>query len=95
MKIQKIKNIFPDQRIARYNLTAWQKHQSDSIYFIGREVFHPGEEGQPDSGILKLFELKLNGFVILIPILMLRIITSNFYFQKDKKTKDVFKDLYF
>ena len=64
MKIQKIKNIFPDQRIARYNLTAWQKHQSDSIYFIGREVFHPGEEGQPDSGILKLFELDADSKIV-------------------------------
>lgn len=57
MKIHQIKNIFPDYRVARYNLTAWQKSNSDSIYCIGREVQRAGATGEPDVGILKLFEI--------------------------------------
>jgi hypothetical protein len=64
MKIHQIKNIFPDVRVARYNLTAWQKINSDSIYFIGREVTKPGAKGEPDTGILKLFEINEQGAVV-------------------------------
>ena len=49
--------MFPDQRVARYNLAAWQNPESDSVYFIGREVALAGAKGQPDTGILKLFEI--------------------------------------
>jgi predicted GH43/DUF377 family glycosyl hydrolase len=64
MKIQQITDIFPDVRVARYNLTAWQKNEGDSVYLIGREVETPGEYGQPDTGILKLFEVNQDGEVI-------------------------------
>ncbi len=63
MKIQEIRNIFPDHRVARYNLAAWQKPESDSIYFIGREVTHAGAAGEPDTGILKLFEVAADGSI--------------------------------
>jgi len=39
MKIHQIKNIFPDIRVARFNLAAWQKIGSDSIYFIGNRQY--------------------------------------------------------
>jgi len=64
MKIQQIKNIFPDHRVARYNLAAWQKPRSDSVYFIGREVRRAGAEGEPDNGILKLFEINVDGSIV-------------------------------
>lgn len=64
MKIQEIKSIFPDHRVARYNLAAWQKPESDSVYFIGREVVHAGGQGEPDNGILKLFEINAAGTII-------------------------------
>jgi len=64
MKIQQIKNLFPDQQVARFNLAAWQNLHSDSIYFIGREVATAGRKGQPDSGILKLYEADNNGTII-------------------------------
>ena len=64
MKIHKIRNIFPDLRVARYNLAAWQKPQSDSIHFIGREVVQAGEEGEPDTGVLKLFEVHSDDTII-------------------------------
>lgn len=64
MKIHQIKNIFPDTRVARYNLAAWQKSNSDSIYFIGREVTKAGRYGQPDTGVLKLFEMDEKGQII-------------------------------
>ncbi len=64
MKIQQIKNIFPDTRVARYNLAAWQKTNSDSVCFIGREVIKPGVKGEPDVGILKLFEMDEYGAVV-------------------------------
>lgn len=57
MKIRQYKNIFPDLRVARYNLTAWQKPTGNSVFFIGREVTQAGEQGQPDNGILKLYEV--------------------------------------
>ncbi len=57
MKIHQIKNIFPNVDVARYNLAVWQKPNEDSLYFIGREVEKPGEKGEPDTGVLKLFEV--------------------------------------
>lgn len=64
MKIQQIRNIFPDLRVARYNLAAWQKPGSNSVYFIGREVAKPGDMGEPDTGILKLFEVAEDGRIL-------------------------------
>ncbi len=64
MNIHQIKNIFPDQRVARYNLAAWQKPKSDSVFFIGREVQRAGFRGEPDNGILKLFEVDTDGKVV-------------------------------
>jgi predicted GH43/DUF377 family glycosyl hydrolase len=64
MKIQEIRHIFPDIQVARYNLAAWQNHESDSVYFIGREVEHLGGAGEPDTGILKLFEVNGKGDVV-------------------------------
>jgi predicted GH43/DUF377 family glycosyl hydrolase len=64
MKIKQIKNIFPDMRVARYNLAVWQKNNEDSLFFIGREVFHAGTSGEPDNGILKLYEISTDGTVI-------------------------------
>lgn len=63
MQIQLIRNIFPDLRVARYNLAAWQKTNSNSIYFIGREVSRAGKTGEPDTGILKLFEVNEDGSI--------------------------------
>lgn len=64
MKILQLQNIFPNLQIARFNLTAWQKHNSDSVFFIGREVIEPGTEGEPDTGTLKLFEVNANGDIV-------------------------------
>jgi len=64
MKFHQIKNIFPDNHTARYNLAVWQKTETDSLCFIGREVEVPGEVGEPDNGILKLFEVNKDGFVV-------------------------------
>lgn len=64
MKIKQIKDIFPNIRVARYNLAAWQKDGKDSLYFIGREVIEAGKEGEPDTGILKLFEVSKDGSII-------------------------------
>jgi predicted GH43/DUF377 family glycosyl hydrolase len=64
MKILQLQNIFPDLRIARFNLTAWQNHDGDLTYFIGREVSTPGAEGEPDTGVLKLFEVSASGAVV-------------------------------
>lgn len=64
MKILQIKNIFPNVTVARYNLAVWQKAQGTSLYFIGREVVHAGTIGEPDTGILKLFEVGVNGEII-------------------------------
>jgi predicted GH43/DUF377 family glycosyl hydrolase len=58
MKIHQQKNIFPDQKIARYNLAAWPNHTTGTDCFIGREVTQAGKSGEPDTGVLKLFELK-------------------------------------
>jgi predicted GH43/DUF377 family glycosyl hydrolase len=64
MKIHQIKHIFPDHRVARYNLTAWQNPHSDSVYFLGREVRKPGLAGEPDTGILKLYEMHSDGTAV-------------------------------
>lgn len=64
MNIKQIKNIFPNITVARYNLAVWQKTGEDSLCFIGREVATPGAIGEPDNGILKLFEVKTDGTLI-------------------------------
>jgi predicted GH43/DUF377 family glycosyl hydrolase len=64
MKIGQIKKIFPNTQVARFNVAVWQKPGEDSLYFIGREVAKPGETGEPDTGILKLFEVSANGVLI-------------------------------
>jgi predicted GH43/DUF377 family glycosyl hydrolase len=64
MKIHKIKNIFPNIQVARYNLGVWQKSKEDALCFIGREVVRAGKTGEPDTGILKLFEIGKNGAII-------------------------------
>lgn len=64
MKIQQFRNIFPDLKIARFNLAAWQNTDSNSVYFIGREVTEAGLEGEPDTGVLKLFEVSAEGSII-------------------------------
>ena len=64
MKIQKIKNIFPESRVSRYNMAAWQSLHGDSVYFIGREVRRAGDKGEPDTGVLKLFELDISGKIV-------------------------------
>src|SRR3989344_2024044 len=64
MKIQKIKGLFQNTAVSRYNLAAWKKKEGDSVYFIGREVGKPGADGEPDTGILKLFELSEDGALL-------------------------------
>lgn len=64
MKIKQIKKIFSDIKVARYNLAVWQRSNQDSLFFIGREVARAGEIGEPDNGILKLFEVGRDGVVI-------------------------------
>ena len=64
MKIKHIKNIFPDIKLARFNLGVWQNSKGDSLCFIGREVVKAGAIGEPDTGILKLFEINKNGQII-------------------------------
>jgi len=64
MKINQIKNIFPNIQVARYNLGVWQKSKDGSLCFIGREVAKAGESGEPDTGILKLFEIGVNGEIL-------------------------------
>lgn len=61
MKIKQIKDIFPDIQVARFNMAVWQKAGGNSLSFIGREVAMPGENGEPDTGILKLFEVGKDG----------------------------------
>lgn len=64
MKVKKIKDIFPNIDVARYNLAVWQETGDDSLCFIGREVTTPGENGEPDAGILKLFDVGKNGLIM-------------------------------
>jgi predicted GH43/DUF377 family glycosyl hydrolase len=63
MKFQQIKNFFPNISVARYNLAVWQQ-PLDSLCFIGREVANAGAVGEPDTGILKLFEVNKEGVII-------------------------------
>jgi len=63
MKKRKIKDIFPNIGVARFNLAVWQKSSDDSLCFIGREVSSPGGIGEPDTGILKLFEISNNELI--------------------------------
>ena len=64
MIIHQIKNIFPNVSVARYNLAVWQNQNDNSLFFIGREVEKAGREGQPDIGLLKLFEVDADGKII-------------------------------
>lgn len=64
MRIKQIKDIFPNVGVARYNLAVWQKSEDDSLCFIGREVLKAGEKGEPDTGILKLFEVSKDSIII-------------------------------
>ena len=64
MKLKYIKHIFPDIQVARFNMAVWQKSEEDSLSFIGREVATAGEKGEPDTGILKLFEVNEDGSII-------------------------------
>jgi predicted GH43/DUF377 family glycosyl hydrolase len=64
LKLKKFRNIFPDLKFARFNLAAWQKRDVDSILFIGREVAAAGVTGEPDVGVLKLFEVDAAGAVV-------------------------------
>lgn len=61
MKITQIKDIFPNIEVARFNVAVWQKTGEDTLCFIGREVSRPGVTGEPDTGVLKLFEVNLDG----------------------------------
>lgn len=63
MKHQRKKDIFPNNSIARYNLAVWQKHDEDTLSFIGREVASAGINGEPDNGVLKLFEVNPDGSI--------------------------------
>lgn len=64
MKIGHIKNIFPNIDLARFNLGVWQNSNEDTLCFIGREVIEAGAAGEPDNGILKLFEINKDGKII-------------------------------
>lgn len=64
MKFIQVKNIFPNTSVARFNLAVWQTAGKDSLYFIGREVTKAGEMGEPDTGILKLFEVSKDGALL-------------------------------
>lgn len=64
MKVHQIKHIFPNIAVARYNLAVWQKPNEESLSFIGREVISAGADGEPDTGLLKLFEVSREGLII-------------------------------
>jgi predicted GH43/DUF377 family glycosyl hydrolase len=64
MKIKQSKNIFPNVQVARYNLGVWKKPNADTLSFIGREVAKAGGIGEPDTGVLKLFEIDSLGKVV-------------------------------
>lgn len=64
MILKQIKDIFPNIKVARYNLAVWQKSEDGSLCFIGREVVKPGGLGEPDTGVLKLFEANKNHSII-------------------------------
>lgn len=64
MKFKQIKNIFPNIGVARYNLAVWQKSEENNLCFIGREVAAAGKSGEPDTGVLKLFEVNQTGSIV-------------------------------
>ncbi len=64
MQLNQIKDIFPNIKVARFNLAVWQKSEDGSLCFIGREVKQAGKEGEPDTGVLKLFEVNKDHKVI-------------------------------
>src|ERR1700759_3131386 len=64
MHIKQIKDIFPNTPVARFNLAVWQKAGGDTLSFIGREVAQAGDIGEPDTGILKLFEVAHSGALL-------------------------------
>lgn len=64
MKLHQIRNIFPHNAVARYNLAVWQSSTEESLSFIGREVNKPGGEGEPDTGVLKLFKVSIDGLTL-------------------------------
>ena len=64
MKIHQLRNLFPNVSVARYNLAVWQNPSSNSVFFIGREVSVAATEGEPDTGILKLFEVSQDGSIL-------------------------------
>lgn len=64
MKIRRIKSISANIAKARFNMAVWQKPGEEALYFIGREVTSPGEKGEPDTGILKLFKISLDGSLL-------------------------------
>ncbi len=64
MHIYQIKNVFPNVKVARYNLAVWQHERGNSLYFIGREVAKPGMQGEPDTGVLKLFQVGARGAIL-------------------------------
>lgn len=64
MKIKHIKNLFPNIQVARFNMAVWQSNSTESLFFMGREVVSPGAVGEPDNGILKLFEVDPMGTII-------------------------------
>lgn len=64
MKVKQIRDIFPNIKVARYNLAVWQKSEAGFLCFIGREVTEAGKKGEPDTGILKLFEVNKDHSVI-------------------------------
>lgn len=43
MKIKKIRDIFPNINVARFNMAVWQKSGEDLLCLIGREVAAPGK----------------------------------------------------
>lgn len=64
MNSLQFKQIFPNILVARYNLAVWQQANQDSLFFIGREVAQAARVGEPDNGILKLFEIGKDGDLI-------------------------------
>jgi len=64
MEVKKIRNLFPEIEVSRFNLAAWQNPGSDSVVLIGREVAEAGKKDEPDVGVLKMFETDGEGNVI-------------------------------
>ncbi len=45
-------------------MAVWQKEERNSLCFIGREVQHAGAIGEPDTGILKFYEVGNDGALL-------------------------------